>query len=317
MKLVPKWMKYILFAVILAALITVSGPAMTANAASGAINVTNAMTGQKLYSGDDLQEAFDAAERGSIVTVARYITLTQDVTLRVEIMLKGYNFIRFVPDANDTSVYYKLQLAEEGAIFVDSRIRTKYIGTLHSYSEVDMVQENGGYVYYIVAQAPDFDGSKPVVTAGEGVYGAKVDAEAGVIYFDISPKGVTQSALAQCITMQAKNTEKVAFTFQSEYPGADVATGGTMVATATNVDYDGKVTVSYHVIVIGDVNGNGVIDAADAALIARFSTGVGTLEGDALLAADANRDGLVNAKDAKLICEKYVRADTYKSPLQQ
>lgn len=317
MKLVPKWMKYILFAVILAALITVSGPAMTANAASGAINVTNAMTGQKLYSGDDLQEAFDAAERGSIVTVARYITLTQDVTLRVEIMLKGYNFIRFVPDANNTSVYYKLQLAEEGAIFVDSRIRTKYIGTLHSYSEVDMVQENGGYVYYIVAQAPDFDGSKPVVTAGEGVYGAEVDAENGLIYFDISPKGVTQSALAQCITMQAKNTEKVAFTFQSEYPGADVATGGTMVATATNVDYDGKVTVSYRVIVIGDVNGNGVIDAADAALIARFSTGVSTLEGDALLAADANRDGLVNAKDAKLICEKYVRADTYKSPLQQ
>lgn len=317
MKLVPKWMKYILFVIILAALITVSSPGMTANAASGAINVTDFRTGEKIYSGDDLQEAFDAAERGCIVTVGRYITLTQDVTLRVEVMLRGYYMIRFTPDANDTSVYYKLQLTEEGAVFADARIRTKYIGALRSYSEIDMVEENGGFLYYLVAQSPDFGGSQPVVTAGEGVYGAKVDAENGVIYFDVSPKGVTQSALARCITMEAKNTEKVAFTFQSEQSVTGVATGGTMVATATNFDSKDKATATYHVIVVGDVNGNGVIDAADAALIARFATGAGTLEGDALLAADANMDGLVNAKDAKLICEKYVRADTYKSPLQQ
>jgi hypothetical protein len=37
--------------------------------------------------------------------------------------------------------------------------------------------------------------------------------------------------------------------------------------------------------------------------------------GNALLAADANRDGEVTAADAQLICEKYVRRNSYRSPL--
>lgn len=313
MKMLTKWLKCILFAVLIAMVMIISSPATTVSAASGSITVTSVLTGEKLYSGDDLQEAFDAAERGCIVSVDRYITLKQDVILRVEVMLKNYSFIRFVPDTNHTDVYYKLQLAEKGAIFSSDRIRSKYIGALHSYSEVDMVQENDGYVYYLVAQAPAFENAHPVVNTQNGVYGAKVDGEKALVYLDLPVSGISEEALVSNLSMKAKNTEKVAFTFQP----SGIATGSVMTATATNYDFEGSDTATYTVIVLGDVNSNGIIDSADAALIAQFAAGAATLSDYALLAADANMDGVVNSKDAKLICEKYVRSDAYKSPLRQ
>ena len=50
-------------------------------------------------------------------------------------------------------------------------------------------------------------------------------------------------------------------------------------------------------------------------MIARHVAGVSELAGNALLAADAIHDGVVSAEDAELICQKYVRRDSYKSPL--
>ena len=50
-------------------------------------------------------------------------------------------------------------------------------------------------------------------------------------------------------------------------------------------------------------------------MIARYAAGTLELSGNALLAADANHDGAVTAEDAMLICEKYVRRDSYRSPL--
>lgn len=51
----------------------------------------------------------------------------------------------------------------------------------------------------------------------------------------------------------------------------------------------------------GDVDGNGLIDAADAMLVLRYTVGAAELSEDAVLAADANEDGTVDAKDALYI----------------
>jgi len=67
--------------------------------------------------------------------------------------------------------------------------------------------------------------------------------------------------------------------------------------------------------VIGDVNGNGRIDSADANLIVCHAAGLKTLSGDALQAADADGNGVVNTADADLLCRKYIRRDSYSSPL--
>lgn len=309
--------RLLLVAVLAIALLLTCSSVGNVSAASGAINVTNVTTGEKIYSCDDLQDAFDHAERGCVVTVVRSITMTQDVILDVEVMLKGYNFIRFVPDLDNSSVYYRIKLVGEGAIFCTDRIRTKYIAAVNPYSKVEMLQENDGYIYYLESQAPEFTDEGPVFTPGEGVYGGQADTEKGVVYLDVAPGGVTEGAIAPCVTMDATNTETVSFSFRAAVTGGQqIATGSTMVATAKNPDYAGAATKSFAVIVLGDVNGNGRVDSADAAMIAQFAAGKLTLSGNALLAADANRDGVVNAADARLICQKVVRTDAYKTPLQ-
>ena len=49
---------------------------------------------------------------------------------------------------------------------------------------------------------------------------------------------------------------------------------------------------------LGDVNGDGTIDAADAVMIQRYDSGLTTLTDEQLAAADVNADGLVDAADA-------------------
>ncbi len=51
-------------------------------------------------------------------------------------------------------------------------------------------------------------------------------------------------------------------------------------------------------ILLGDVNGDGTIDAADAVMIQRYDSGLTTMTDEQLAAADVNADGLVDAADA-------------------
>ena len=51
-------------------------------------------------------------------------------------------------------------------------------------------------------------------------------------------------------------------------------------------------------ILIGDVNGDGTVNAADAVLIMRHALSLELLEGDALIAADYNGDGSITTVDA-------------------
>ena len=78
---------------------------------------------------------------------------------------------------------------------------------------------------------------------------------------------------------------------------------------------DGTVTVQESDVpdvVYGDVNGDGKINATDAALTYRYVNNKAVLTGSQLAAADVNGDGKVNATDAALIY-RYVnnKLDTF------
>lgn len=79
---------------------------------------------------------------------------------------------------------------------------------------------------------------------------------------------------------------------------------GETTITATTVD--GGYSAEIRIIVtaaaqLGDVNGDGYIDAADALLCLRASVGLVTLTPEQKTAADVNHDGLIDAGDAILI----------------
>lgn len=79
---------------------------------------------------------------------------------------------------------------------------------------------------------------------------------------------------------------------------------GETTITATTVDggYSAEIKIIVTVAAqLGDVNGDGYIDAADALLCLRASVGLITLTPEQEAAADVNHDGLVDAGDAILI----------------
>ena len=299
MKVLMKRLLSVLCVVAALSVATLGVEIFFADAASNSITVTSAITGEKKYTGDDLQEAFSAAERGCIVAISRYITLTADVTLSAEVMLTGQSYIKFED--------YRILLHGKGALFVDTRLRTKYIAAANAaYSEIEMVEENGGFLYYIVAQAPSFGKAKPTFK------------ESGILYHDVVVSGITTGELGSLVSITASNSEKVDVTYNGTVSVNDrtyVTNGSTMVLSASNHDFAEKVTKSYTVILLGDVNGNGMVDAADANLISCHANGTKPLTGNALLAADANQDSFVTWEDAQLLCDKYVRIDSYSSPL--
>lgn len=286
--------------------------AVFADAASGAITVSNLITGEVTYVGNDLQEAFSKAERGCSVSIGRNITVTESIVLDAEIMLSGFSRIK------GWSREVQLKLTGHGAIYTDTKIRTSYIAALYSYSVVNMTEENGGYIYYLVTEAPSLEGKVPVVAEGDGLFGSRVDAEAGVVYLDGAAEGIDADALAELVTMEAENAEGVDATFQNTVSvnGRTCVTNGTvMVLTAANYDYESKISKSYRLVVLGDLNGNGRTDSADASLIMQHISGGPQLTEDALLIADMDGDGHITEADAFRICKKYVRAGSYSSAL--
>ena len=320
MKMVLKWAKRILCLGIILMILFADSSVLFADAA-GYISVTNGLNGEKLYSGDSLQEAFDACVRGSIVSIGRTYKLESDVTLNVEIAMTGHRDIIFGE--------HQIQLSGKGAILVDERFgKVKYIGAVNPYSEVDWQEDTSGYFfYYLITKTPAFEDQIPSFIKGGKLLGAKIDTENNVIYQDLAVDGVLASDMSKLVSfpidysVEAKaehGIENVAITFSGTVSKDDrsyIANGTTMKTSATNFDYEGSLDKTYTIIVLGDVNGNGCIDAADATMIARHAAGSEELTGNALLAADANRDGEVTAADAQLICEKYVRRNSYRSPL--
>ena len=90
--------------------------------------------------------------------------------------------------------------------------------------------------------------------------------------------------------------------------GTIIATGkGTADIIATFV-YNGIVYSSYctimvneNIVLLGDVNSDGVVDAGDAVVISRYDAGLISLTDEQLIAGDVNGDGAVDAGDAVII----------------
>lgn len=304
MKNIGKFNKQILCLLLVAVTLICCGSLARVDAANGAITVTSALTGETVYNGDDLAAALQASSRGCIVSVDRFYSVTSDVIVSCEVMLTNLDRITSWNG-------YKLLFTGNGAAYVSSRLARKNYGALYDYSSVTYTEESGGYVYYLEAGVPTFnvEGGTTVQT-GNGILGAKVNEAAGTILLDTAVYGLSGETLAGQVTVPADKAEKVAISCSG-----GVATGATMTATATNYDYKDKVTKSYKLIVLGDVNGNGRIDSADANMIVCYYAGTISLSADALQAADVNGNGTVDAADADMLCKKYIRRDSYSSPL--
>ncbi len=141
------------------------------------------------------------------------------------------------------------------------------------------------------------------------IRGAKVDESAKTVYLDVSPKGLKASEFAE-VVFHIDNASNSSVTLKApdgtvRPTDALVCNGDTVTVWATNVD-GVQETVTYTVILMGDVNCDGKTNSRDTLMIELDYVGELDLTGVAAIAADMNFDGKLNSRDT-LICElKYV-----------
>ncbi|MBE6941578.1 MAG: hypothetical protein E7455_04800 [Ruminococcaceae bacterium] len=153
------------------------------------------------------------------------------------------------------------------------------------------------------------------VGTDDKIVGTKVTAD-NFIYLDLQPSGVTADELLALLNVQYK-ADKLTLTLTNSKEGSGlVCNGSTLTITATNNDGH-SVSVSYVIIVLGDVNGNGRIEVADTHLIASTRVGTSSVELSryALMAADVNMNGGLDVADASRNANKVVFWEDYTTRL--
>ncbi len=157
----------------------------------------------------------------------------------------------------------------------------------------------------------------PSVKDSDKLYGFKADPLEKIIYLDAVADGITALELkdllsATVVANDADNKVEVEINGTVSENGQElVPTGATITLIAENVAGT-KVSVTYSVVVIGDVNGNGRVENNDAVLMRMHYMSVKELVDTlALAAADTNRNGRIDNNDAVRNTVKYTYPDQY------
>ena len=94
------------------------------------------------------------------------------------------------------------------------------------------------------------------------------------------------------------------------YEGGSYMPDGLETVISVNVEESAPVET-----VLGDVNGDARITAADARIVLRASARIDTLSPEAEKNADVNKDGKVNASDARMILRVSAKIDDFENPV--
>ena len=254
------------------------------------IVVTDA-NGQPLYKGADLEAALNAAQDGATVTINAPVTQIKDLTVSKAITIVGADKI----DANGK----KITLTDPAAkITADA--------ALNVFSGVDgYIVKNDNNVYTMKEIAAP--------TADNTVAGVKVESDdtAKYLFLDLEPiEGKTLASLQTSLTFADLNGYTVKLAIAGNDGTGLVKTADTMIVTATDANGNVVATITYTVIVMGDVNCDGKALSNDATATMQIYFGGVNATKPMMLAADINCDGtleapVIGAADAQRIMFKY------------
>jgi len=157
----------------------------------------------------------------------------------------------------------------------------------------------------------------PTVKDSDLLYGFEVDLINNIIYLDTLAGGISSADLAYLLSdtvvvNDADNKVDLEINGTVFSEGKElVPTGATITFTAENSNGT-KASATYHVVVIGDVNGNGYIENNDAVFMTQHYLNVKEIvDMLALAAADTNRNGRIDNADIVRNTQKYVSPDQY------
>ncbi len=137
--------------------------------------------------------------------------------------------------------------------------------------------------------------------SNDDIYAMKAENE--YIFIDTIADGIAHDLFEQYVKFNFDNADTIEYVFSDTDNGL-VQTGETVTVTATNAA--GSVTVTYTVIVLGDVNCDGRVYSNDAAIILQNVVELVTLSEVEMLAAQINTAEGVDSADAAIVHRKVV-----------
>jgi len=157
------------------------------------------------------------------------------------------------------------------------------------------------------------------IAQNEKVLGTKVVEADKQIYMDIAVDGITADQFAQLITHGSINADKVEVKVdEADLKNNKIVNGATVEIIASNNSTTVVDSVTYTVIILGDVNCDGMNDVGDAVALMNHCMKqqdlAQTIGEHALLAADMNFAQGIDVADASLIMRKCMN-DSYTSVL--
>lgn len=159
-------------------------------------------------------------------------------------------------------------------------------------------------------EAPEFvDGTgTPSIDESDDILGKEIDTVNKTIILDVDKDGITADELKALLSFNAVRYD--ALTIEIENNGGLVYTGAKVTVTASSST--GTAVLEYEIVILGDLSGDGYVDAFDSAKIMEYYFGA-TLTDIQKIAADVSRDDSIDSFDAAKIMNKYF--DNYESSL--
>lgn len=193
----------------------------------------------------------------------------------------------------------------------------KKAGTIKVFG-YDLAVE-GSLKVVLFALEPELIDGNVNISKNENIFASKVDEENKLIYLDAIADGITADQFAQLITHGAINADRIEVKFDAEdLKNNKVVNGATVEFIASNNISSVVDTDTYTVIILGDVNSDGMNDVGDTvALMCHCMKEYDLAEkiGEyALLAADMNFAQGLDVADAVMIMRKCMN-DNYISVL--
>lgn len=193
------------------------------------------------------------------------LEILADVTLTADIQVTGTMTITNASKITQGS--YNFVLANKDAKLISDA--ALHVTTSLSGYEV----ETNGTIYTVRAKSP-----------------AVVDG--GYLKLDTRPQGINANELQTALRkILNKSSASVTVEASGLTKGGLVRNGASATVTSANE------IVKYTIIIMGDANCNGEIDAGDGVLMRKHFQGSKLMEGAALLAADTNQTGEIDAGD--------------------
>jgi len=218
-------------------------------------------------------------------------------------------------DAVVSSSYNTLYLTVDGRVYPLSKANTE-LSIFANTSIYYKVAVNSISDYYTkwtihmdVSTTSSFVG---VVNSVNGIfanYGAGIESAsltASVLAYKTSLIAGVDLSKSNNLALLLNGLEQSGYQF-NVYDATGSLISNTNIKAATGMKIvkkditSGKIVEVYHVVVIGDPQGDGKINNLDASLVLKHDAGTGTITGVYLVAADANQDGNVNNLDSALI----------------